>query len=206
MNIDKESWKRLQPLNNYIIVSLEQDDRKITGSGLVTINDEAPKNHFRLLRMSADCPIQLPANTKVFLRAKNKMRLREAELGFGSNAYLFKYSDIIGLFNYDSQTFLALGQRVLIRRRIETEINLDSKIIIPAGLHSKDQTLEGDLISYGYEWKGSQPVAIGATVVLTKWDNSHTEIRFNDGTYGLVVDEKFLHYIIEDESKLIEKP
>lgn len=201
---NKIRWQNFRPILKRVLVALEQEEKSKTESGLETINWDAPKNHFRVLGMASDCELPIRINDLVFCLAKNPKRMHERCINAAEGVFLYDQNDI--LMAYEPKLGpCPFGNKVLIKRRNRTELMLDSKIIIPEGIQSKDQTMEAEIVAFGLGgvWMGTG-LNLGDRVQLTEWDMSHAEVKMPDGYY-LIVDKKFISHKIEDDSTLIER-
>lgn len=207
------NWRNVKPLNGNFLAVLEQEEEielPVGENTLKVFNRNAPKNHFRILGLPPDWQhSDIFIDDMVFVPNLNVKRLADRFLckDAGQSVYILHQSMVYGVCNADGY-FAPVGQRVLVKRRIGTEILLDSKIIIPAFIQSKDQTLDCEVVSLGMlpnsmPWPDTE-LKPGCLVTLTKWDMSHIEIQDPDGNYLLLVDRRFISHITAERASLIE--
>ena len=126
-------------------------------------------------------------------------------LNKNEQVYVYDEGDIV--LKYDNELGpIPFGEFALIKRRNRSELRLNSRIIIPEGIYSKDQTLDAEVVSVGDSplWAKS-PVNQGDLVTLTKWDQNMIEVRMSEGEYMLIVHRKFISHIVLDNEAIIEK-
>lgn len=192
-------------MNKHVLVAFEQETEIETKSGIVLTQLYKPSNHFRVLRIAADCKLDIAPNDFVMMDKLNKTTMQAYCIDREEQVYLIPASYIFGMRSKDG-VFVAVGSRVVIKRWNKTEMDLDTKIIKPAFTHEKDQTLEGEVVSLGMLPDGAPwntPIQVGDLVHLTKWNMDHIELAIG-GEYHLVVKEKDISYIEHGRQSVIE--
>lgn len=207
---EKIRWQNFKPIYNQkkkqarIVLAYEQPEQLTTDSGIVGINSSAPKNHFRVLAISDGCKLPVKVNDLVFCIAKNPKRMYDAMLNKAEQVYVYDEGDVV--LKYDAKLGpIPFGEYALIKRRNRSELRLNSKIVIPEGIYSKDQTLDAEVVRVGESplWRKS-PINEGDLVSMIKWDQSMIEIRMPNGEYMLIVHRKFLSHVEENNESIIE--
>lgn len=176
-------WQNIRPMNNMVLVAHEPpEDHEM----LVSL--DKPMNHFRVLQASDKCRYRrhLEPNTRLFIPNFNPTKQTKYSVNYREQVYLVPEEELAAVF---TDRLYPLGKKLLLRRRLTSELNLDTGIIIPRFTRSKDQTNECDFICYGllpqgecwpYEFKDDD------IVVLQGWSMNQIDVRLHDGTYGLI--------------------
>lgn len=207
-------WQNFKPIGKRVLVALEEEDELISEGGVVLTKHFRPKNHFRLLVKADDCNKLLKTNDMLLINRLNNARKNTFEFNANEEVYLLPESEIIAVMRGDE--LKPLGDFVLIKRLNRDEMLLNSKIIIPEGIQSKDQTLEGVVVSFGLVPKPDQPeefiedesffgpLKLGDHIQIKSWETYLIELNYN-GSYHLVVPRKDVVYIKQDTDSIHEK-
>jgi co-chaperonin GroES (HSP10) len=199
------NWKSLQPLNDNVVVVLEQEEEVETSKGIILTQMYKPKNHFRILRLPPKFRYDLKANDRILVTRLNANAMAKYLLCPKEMTFLIPTSMILAVWNNATKSLIPIGRRILIERIIHTELDLETKLIKPAFSFEKDQSLDGIVMELGLiengkkDWDGS--ISHGDHVVLKQWDASHIEVDVA-GKYCLIVPSKDISHIEEREMTL----
>lgn len=205
--IRKLDWKKITPINDNVLVALEQEEEIKTDSGIILTQLHKPKNHFRILKISDKVYMpELEANTLVFCKRINKAKENLYCIDRDQQIYLIPFSFIVAFYDRD-HGLVPIGRRILIRRRVENEIDPNTKLFFHRSEKHKTQTRMGNIIAFGEleigeEW--NTPMEVGNLVHVDKWSPEHIEIELPNHTYGLIVEEKDISYIEYGNENMLE--
>lgn len=197
-------WKKVQPLNNNVVVVLEQETEIESSGGIILTQMHKPKNHFRILALPPKIKFALRVNDKILVAKLNASALQKYCLCNKEQTYIIPLSMILAVWWEQEKRLIPIGNKVLIRRIIQTEMDLETKLIKPAFTFEKDQSLDGVVIELGMlenSKTSNNPIPIGSQVQLKEWSVNHAEVNIN-GHYCLIVKESDLSHIEEKEMTL----
>jgi co-chaperonin GroES (HSP10) len=205
-------WQNIKPLNKHLLITIEQEEEVQKGSIILTQHYK-PKNHFRILRVAADCDPVLEVNDLILVNRMNQARVNTYEVNSAEKVYLVPQTELFAI--YKQGRLRPLGRNLLISRLHGDEMDLDTKVITPAQIVTKDQSLNGLVVEFGLgkeddflNIKGKKfrgydfgPIMLDDHVQLIQWEMSIIELSYL-GKYHLVVPESLLSHIIHDDDKL----
>jgi len=195
----KLRWQNITPLNEHILITIEQEE-EITKGSIILTQHYKPKNHFRILRCAADCEPHFEVNDLILLNRLNRAKQNTYEVNAAERVYLVPQKEVFAIMKQGR--LRPTGRNLLMKRFNGDEFDGVSKIVKPGKTPSKDQSLEGRVVELGLG-HDFQPIEIGDHVEIQQWDMALVELDYA-GDYHLIVPEKLLSHITFNAGALYE--